>query len=228
MQTSEQINELAAALAKAQGQIQGAVKDSTNPAFKSRYADLASVWDACRVALSLNGLAVVQGPALVGQGVSVTTRLLHSSGQWAESTLILPMDKATAQGAGSAITYARRYALAAMVGVAPDDDDDGNAASQPAQQQRPAPKPEPTGTRPALHDSLRTILGEFGWPNEKKREYSEKLLSWCGASLGECMDSPEQAAKVAQEIEEELAKLPNMERQEKLQTLFATIMEKPF
>ena len=229
MITSEQINELAAALAKAQGQIQGAVKDSTNPAFKSRYADLASVWDACRVALSLNGLAVLQGPALVGQGVSVTTRLLHSSGQWAESTLVLPMDKATAQGAGSAITYARRYALAAMVGVAPDDDDDGNAASQP--QQRPAAKPEPpqqTGTRPALHDSLRSLLQEFHWPDDKKKEFSEKLLGWCGSSLGECMDSPEHAAKVAAEIEAELAKLPNMERPEKLQALFITIMEKPF
>jgi hypothetical protein len=229
MQTSEQINELAAALAKAQGQIQGAVKDSTNPAFKSRYADLASVWDACRMALSANGLAVVQGPALADRGVSVTTRLLHSSGQWAESTLILPMDKATAQGAGSAITYARRYALAAMVGVAPDDDDDGNAASQqPAQQQRPSPKPEPTGTRPALHDSLRSLLGEFGWPNEKKREYSEKLLSWCGASLGECMDNPACAVKVAEDIEAELLTMSGMSRPEALQTLFATIMEKPF
>jgi hypothetical protein len=227
MQTSEQINELAAALAKAQGQIQGAVKDSTNPAFKSRYADLASVWDACRVALSANGLAVVQGPALADRGVSVTTRLLHSSGQWAESTLILPMDKATAQGAGSAITYARRYALAAMVGVAPDDDDDGNAASQPAQQQRPAPKPEPSGTRPALHYSLRTILGEFGWPNEKKREYSEKLLESFGSSLGECMDNPACAVKVAEDIEAELITMSGMSRPEALQTLFADIMETP-
>jgi hypothetical protein len=107
-----------AALAKAQIEMGPALKDSTNPAFSSKYADLASVWDACRVALSANGLAVVQGPELAERGVSVTTRLLHSSGQWAESTLILPMDKATAQGAGSAITYARRYSLAAMVGVA--------------------------------------------------------------------------------------------------------------
>jgi len=228
MQTSEQINELAAALAKAQGQIQGAVKDSTNPAFKSRYADLASVWDACRVALSLNGLAVVQGPALADRGVSVTTRLLHSSGQWAESTLILPMDKATAQGAGSAITYARRYALAAMVGVAPDDDDDGNAASQPAQQQRPAPKPEPSGTRPALHDSLRNLLGEFGWPNERKREYSEKLLESFGSSLGECMDDPKAAVMIAADINKTLTEIaPTASRTEALQLLFADIMEKP-
>jgi len=229
MQTSEQVNELAAALAKTQGQIQGAVKDSTNPAFKSRYADLASVWDACRVALSLNGLAVVQGPALADRGVSVTTRLLHSSGQWAESTLILPMDKATAQGAGSAITYARRYALAAMVGVAPDDDDDGNAASQqPAQQQRPAPKPEPSGTRPALHDSLRNLLGEFGWPNERKREYSERLLESFDTNLGECMDDGDHAGRIAKNINEHIAEeFPRMSRPEALQTLFADIMETP-
>ena len=228
MQTSEQINELAAALAKAQGQIQAASRDRENPHFRSRYADLASVWDACRVALSANGLAVVQGPALADRGVSVTTRLLHSSGQWAESTLILPMDKATAQGAGSAITYARRYALAAMVGVAPDDDDDGNAASQqPAQQQRLAPKPEPTGTRPALHYSLRSLLGEFGWPNERKREYSEKLLESFGSSIGECMDNPACAVKVAEDIEAELITMSGMSRPEALQTLFADIMETP-
>ena len=228
MQTSEQINELAAALAKAQGQIQAASRDRENPHFRSRYADLASVWDACRVALSLNGLAVVQGPALADRGVSVTTRLLHSSGQWAESTLILPMDKATAQGAGSAITYARRYALAAMVGVAPDDDDDGNAASQPAQQQRPAPKPEPTGTRPALHDSLRTILGEFGWPNERKREYSERLLESFDTNLGECMDDSDHAGRIAKNINEHIAEeFPGMSRPEALQSLFASIMETP-
>ena len=228
MQTSEQINELAAALAKAQGQIQAASRDRENPHFRSRYADLASVWDACRVALSANGLAVVQGPALADRGVSVTTRLLHSSGQWAESTLMLPMDKATAQGAGSAITYARRYALAAMVGVAPDDDDDGNAASQqPAQQQRLAPKPEPTGTRPALHYSLRSLLGEFGWPNERKREYSEKLLESFGSSIGECMDNPACAVKVAEDIEAELITMSGMSRPEALQSLFASIMETP-
>jgi len=228
MQTSEQINELAAALAKAQGQIQAATRDNENPHFRSRYADLASVWNACRVALSLNGLAVLQGPALADRGVSVTTRLLHSSGQWAESTLILPMDKATAQGAGSAITYARRYALAAMVGVAPDDDDDGNAASQAAPKQQPKPEPaQQTGTRPALHDSLRSLLQEFHWPDEYKREYSEKLLAWFDSSLAKCMDDPEHAAKIANEIEAEIYDKPGITRDVALQDLFITIMEKP-
>lgn len=125
---SADINELATALAKAQGKITGALKDSANPFFKSKYADLASVWDACRAALSENGLAVVQQTESDEQGVLVITTLAHSSGQWMRSTLrLLPKDSSP-QGMGSAITYGRRYALAAVVGVA-QVDDDGNAAS---------------------------------------------------------------------------------------------------
>src|SRR5262245_42816044 len=128
METSEQIGELATALAKAQGSIQAAKKDSFNPHFKSSYADLASVWEACREPLSSNGLAVVQVPEAGEQSVTVTTTLYHSSGQWIRSRLTVPVGQDTAQGIGSALTYARRYGLAAMVGVAPDEDD-GNAAA---------------------------------------------------------------------------------------------------
>lgn len=126
---SDQINELAAALAKAQGQITGASKDASNPAFKqgarvAAYATLASVWDACRQALSSNGLSVTQ-TTRGGETplVTVITTLWHSSGQWLRSELALRPVKADPQGIGSALTYARRYALAAMVGVAPEDDD---------------------------------------------------------------------------------------------------------
>lgn len=125
---SEQINELAAALAKAQGKITGALKDSANPFFKSKYADLASVWDACRAALSENGLSVIQLPESDDSGVFVITTLAHSSGQWMRSRLRLTPKDTSPQGMGSAITYGRRYALAAAVGVA-QIDDDGNAAS---------------------------------------------------------------------------------------------------
>lgn len=125
MEKSDQINEIAGALAKAQGVVKGASKDATNPHFRSKYADLASVWDACRAALSENGIAVVQGPSSNDDGsVSVVTMLCHSSGQWMSETLSVKPVKADAQGIGSAITYLRRYGLAAMVGVAPDDDDD--------------------------------------------------------------------------------------------------------
>lgn len=128
MQTSDSINELATAFAKAQAKIEGATKDKSNPAFKSKYADLSSVWDACRQALTENGLSVVQVAEGDGTQATIVTRLMHTSGQWIEGTLIVRPAKTDAQGIGSAITYARRYALAAMVGVCPEDDD-GNAAS---------------------------------------------------------------------------------------------------
>lgn len=141
MNQSETIEKLAEALAKAQGQIEGAGKNKQNPHLKSKYADLASAWDACRAPLSENGLSIVQftegGPA----DVTVTTRLIHSSGQWLESSLTVRATKPDAQGLGSAITYGRRYSLMAMVGIAPEDDD-GQAACQPAEQAaRPASKP---------------------------------------------------------------------------------------
>lgn len=148
MTHSEQINELAAALAKAQGQIEGAKKDSINPHFKNRYADLASVWDACREALTTNGLSVVQSAENCEAGYGVTTMLLHTSGQWIRGTLYLKPAKDDPQGAGSALTYARRYALAAMVGIAPEDDD-ANAASQ-----KPVVAAMPLGFQEWLHDLI--------------------------------------------------------------------------
>lgn len=129
MRTSDSIAALAAALAKAQAVMAGATRDKTNPAYRSRYADLASVWEACREALTSNGVAVVQMTRISAeQEVVVETRLMHSSGEWAEGELAVPVVKKDAQGFGSALTYARRYALAAAVGVAPEDDD-GNAAA---------------------------------------------------------------------------------------------------
>lgn len=128
MNRSEQINELAAAMAKAQGSIEGAVKDKNNPAFRSKYADLGAVWDAVREPLAKNGLSVVQFPHRVENGVEVETILMHSSGQWISSTLGMPVSKGDAHGLGSAITYARRFSLSAFCGVAPVDDD-GNAAT---------------------------------------------------------------------------------------------------
>lgn len=141
MNTSPQINELAAALAKAQGQIRGALKDSANPFFKSTYADLASVWEAIRAPLSENGLSVIQATEPTdNEEVIVTTRVMHASGQWYEFTTTIPVSKADAQGYGSALTYARRYGLAAATGVA-QIDDDGNAAvaAKPPKVEAPLP-----------------------------------------------------------------------------------------
>lgn len=128
MEMSGNIASLALALSKAQSEIKGALKDSNNPFFKSKYADLSSVWDACRGPLTKNELAIVQTIAGDSDNVIVTTMLVHSSGEWVKDSLTMVPVKKDPQGAGSAITYARRYALAAIAGVTPEDDD-GNAAS---------------------------------------------------------------------------------------------------
>lgn len=129
--TTPAIGKLALALSKAQGMIKGAAKDSENPHFRSKYADLASVWDACRDALSKNELAVIQNLSGGPDTITITTTLAHSSGEFMTSSLTLRPTKPDPQGIGSAATYGRRYGLAAIVGVAPEDDD-GNAASEPA------------------------------------------------------------------------------------------------
>jgi hypothetical protein len=130
------LGEIAAALAKAQGEMEAAKKDSENPHFRSKYADLASQWEAWRVVGPKNGLAVVQLPGFDAEtGVaSVTTLLLHTSGQSLSDTLHAPVQKADPQGVGSALTYLRRYGMAAMVGIAPEDDDAESAVDR----ERPA------------------------------------------------------------------------------------------
>jgi len=162
MEKSETIGKLAEALAKAQGEIQGAAKDQVNPHFRSKYADLASVWEACRKALSNNGLAVVQ--TMHGDDpdkVVVETLLTHSSGEWIKGTLTMRPAKSDPQGIGSCITYARRYSLAAMVGVAPEDDD-GNAASIP---------PKPTERKYSLKpDEPKDVPDRFGMDEQSMDE----------------------------------------------------------
>jgi hypothetical protein len=186
---SESFAALAAALAKAQGEIVGASKDKTNPHFKSNYADLAAVWDACRGPLSKNGLAVLQPAVADGARVTVTTILTHSSGEWVESELTMTAAQSNPQGLGSCITYARRYALAAMVGVAPEDDD-GNAASHgggaPEPNSRPAsatvasPVAMPDGYDEALMDLEAVAADNFddarkvfqGWTPEWRQYFT--------------------------------------------------------
>jgi len=125
---STDINEIATALAKAQAAMDNASKDRTNPAFKSKYADMASVRDAVNGPLSSHGIAYVQAAATTADGVTVETRLIHSSGQWLASVVGAVPKAYDPQSIGSAITYLRRYSLMAMVGIAPEDDD-GNAGS---------------------------------------------------------------------------------------------------
>jgi hypothetical protein len=148
---SESVKEIAAALALAQSEIKPAVKDAENPHLKSKYANLSSVWDAVREPLANNGLSVTQTFAPSEPGtITVVSTLLHKSGEWIESPLTLPVGQATAQGCGSAITYARRYGLSALLGVVADDDDDGHGASErPAQQRQPVRERQAVAQRPA-------------------------------------------------------------------------------
>lgn len=137
---SESIANLSLALSIVQSKMSHAVKDSANPFFKSKYADLESVWDACRALLAENGLAVMQFPGLYAdhdKSMSLTTIISHKSGEYISQEMSVPVTKADAQGAGSALTYMRRYALAAVVGVV-QADDDGNAASLPKPSFKPA------------------------------------------------------------------------------------------
>jgi hypothetical protein len=143
MRHSEALDQIAPALVKAQGMIPQVHKDSTNPHFKSKFASLDAITEAALPALSSNGITLLQGGGAFQDdtGIEVVTRLLHESGQWIETGIRLPLAKSDPQGAGSAVTYGRRYGLAAILGIVADEDDDGNAASQA--------KPARTSTVPA-------------------------------------------------------------------------------
>ena len=121
---TENINELVTALAKAQATIKNPSLNRVNKGFNSKYADLASILNAALPALSAQGIAVLQIPRLVEDGVVLHTRLTHTSGQWIESTYpVAPLD--THQKMGAGLTYAKRQALSSMIGVAGEDDMDG-------------------------------------------------------------------------------------------------------
>ena len=140
MKKSESIKELAAALAKAQAEMKPAIFDCVNPHFKSKYASLTAVWEAARGPLAKHGLSVLQRFES-GEPMVMSTLLAHASGEWIESDYPIKPVKTDPQGYGSAISYARRYSLAALLGIVSDSDDDANAASgKPAQTREVAPQ----------------------------------------------------------------------------------------
>lgn len=143
---SESLEKIAPAIVKAQAELEHAVKDSTNPHFKSTYADHPAVVRAIKPVYAKHGLSIVQGFVPSGaDSVIIETMILHTSGEWIrDEGLDLPLDKRNAQGVGSAVTYGLRYTKLAMTGLAADDDDDGNAASQSSR-----PRPEAVKSKPA-------------------------------------------------------------------------------
>ena len=136
MNKSESINELSSALSKTQSEICGATKDSTNPFFNSKFATLQSVWDACRGPLTKNGLAVIQTTNHSDGKTTLVTTLAHSSGQWVEGYYPITPVKTDPQSLGSAMSYARRYSLMAIIGIPQVDDDAEKAMGRSKEPQK--------------------------------------------------------------------------------------------
>jgi hypothetical protein len=184
MQRSETIVKLAPALNRAQAAVKPVSKNKTNPHFRNNYADLGAVWDACRDALAANELSVLQLPTAAEPGYcGLETILLHVSGEFISSTAQIPLGKNEPQGYGSALTYLRRYSLAALLGIVADDDDDASAAQPPRgashhpQQRRPEPAPAPRQADADPHAELRRRAAEVtGKPLESIRPVNPDVL----------------------------------------------------
>jgi hypothetical protein len=204
MRTSDSIAKIAAALAKALPAVQNATKDATNPHFRSDYATLQAVIGTTKPVLAEHGIVALQGPGWDGDKCTLTTRFLHESGEWIETTAGTPVSKMDPQGVGSAITYLRRYSLAAMAGIG-QDDDDGNAASEtrdatgkPHRKPQAAPStngdacPKCSG---ALYDNrTKKAAGEF---SPKSPDYACKDKDGCGWAFW--LDSARDKLKAAVE-----------------------------
>jgi hypothetical protein len=148
MRTSEQIDKIAPALLSAQREIHNPKKTATNPFFNSKYATLEDVLSVTKSIYNNHGISIIQDIGDTNGMLAVSTILLHESGQWIQQDgMKLPNEKLTAQSAGSAVTYGRRYTLQAIAGISSEEDDDGNGA-QPAKQTKSAPSPEPISDTP--------------------------------------------------------------------------------
>ena len=188
MNKSESIAKISKALAQFQGEVKNPANTETNPFFNSKYAPLSDILNAVRPLLSKYGLSVLQSPSGDGQNIAITTLIVHESGEWIESDpLTLKAEKATAQGAGSAITYARRYALSAMLGISSEDDNDGNAVIENSKPE--SEKNEDMATEAQLKklyamakiknisaDEMKKIIYEY-YGKESSKELSKKEAS---------------------------------------------------
>lgn len=182
MNKSESIAKLSKSLTAVQAALQPAAKDADNPFFKTKYADLNSVWDSCRDLLAKNGLSVIQGNTVGPDGtVIVETILAHESGEWVQSELALPLSKRDPQGVGSAITYGRRYGLASIVGIVADADDDGNHASGKNGNHKAVPQ-QNDGEAVALQNLITKLCSELNkvgdgiaWSKAVLRDYAEQM-----------------------------------------------------
>ena len=195
MKSSETIKDLAEALCKAQAEMGGAVKDSANPFFKSSYADLTSVIKAIKQPFSNNGLSYTQFPISGEKAVGVATRLMHTSGQWIEEECLLPIVKQDPQASGSAITYARRYALQSIAGI-PTADDDAESAMLRNNKEKESYQDMIIDLMPSVN-AIKTGIasGDLSTANEAWSELTdtEKQLLWKAPSKGGVFTTQERA-----------------------------------
>lgn len=176
MNSSEKINELAQALSAFQAEIKDPARDANNPLFKSKYVTLDDLLKQVRPVMAKHGLSFIQSPGGDGKTITIRTVLMHTSGQWIETeALALQAAEVDPQGAGSAVTYGRRYALSAVLGVAWDDDDDGNKASchddkKQANKTTQVAKPEQKSKRDEITEVIIATVKEAQMANEQVTE----------------------------------------------------------
>lgn len=205
MNHSENINEIMPALIKARGQFKAAIKDASNPHFKSAYATLDSVVDAVNDALLNNEILLTQPTSVDDNGTTILhTRFLHTSGQWVGSTYPVYPVKRDPQGEGSALTYARRYALMSLAGIAPEDDD-GNAATDSAQQAQRALEEAKKQLKPSI-DAIKNGIasGDLSSASEAWAELTddEKTSIWVAPTKGGPFTTKEREVMKSKEFRE--------------------------
>jgi hypothetical protein len=187
-----------ASLVKALSELTNLAKDKVNPHFKSRFTSLDAILDATRPVLAKHGLALSQEPVFEDGMAGVVTRIIHTSGESRESKLILPLRDQSAQGVGSAISYARRYSAAAVLGIASDEDDDGQQASTPSKAIT-----KPVIAKPVIktENSLDTLFGLM----DTNKVSEEEIRSFC-LSKG-MKDVPEFVADIKESVAKRLVEI---------------------
>jgi len=189
MNKSEQINELAKALAEVQADLKPAKFDSVNPFYKSKYASLGSVIEAAKI-LTEHGLSYAQFPISEGWYVGVENILMHTSGQWISEKFLMPLDmesKNPIQESGKALTYARRYGLASLIGIYSDEDTDGNKPTQTENKPRTR-RPEASNKRPYKPEELKKRLLEV---SKSQTPASVDQMSLLASMLGKVLEDKE-------------------------------------
>lgn len=192
IKTSESISKISSALIKAQQEIKVAIYDATNPHFRSKYASLGSVVEACKEALNKNKIVFIQGSHSdkeLPKMICVTTRLLHESGEYIEDTIAVPYVQDTPQALGSSLTYARRYGLSALLGIVSDEDDDGNSGSVEAPKPLDPPKPK----KPSKLEKQKTLSNLAIKAGVKDaNDFSQLVKSLIGKEIAKSSDLSEQ------------------------------------